>query len=366
MFVCLLSWPLLLAALFAPSAAMAAVLADDRADALYHYYDGGGVEVQGPAVLVRKGDNANVSGFAHYYIDNVTSASVDVLSYASPYTEQRNEFGLGIDYLNEDTTLTFAYSNSEESDYSANTFNLAFSQEMLSGMTTLNMSVSRGFNEVRDNTNPTFEETADVWKWRMGVGQVFTKKFVMNFDFEVIHSQGFLNNPYRKVRIDGNFVAPEVYPDKRNSLALAARGMYYLGKRSSTRFEARYFNDDWEVNALNLEGGYTHYYTPKLLAEYRGRFYTQNKAFHYSDNFDSVQRFMARDKELSTFSSVSVGYKLTYEIWKRSDRLLKQGDISFAYNLFYFDYEDFTDPTNNNEPYSFHANVAQILFSLRY
>lgn len=40
------------ATLFAP--AHAGVLPDDRADVLYHRYDGGGVTIHGPSVLVRK------------------------------------------------------------------------------------------------------------------------------------------------------------------------------------------------------------------------------------------------------------------------------------------------------------------------
>ncbi|MDH3515166.1 MAG: hypothetical protein OEM83_09910, partial [Gammaproteobacteria bacterium] len=36
------------------TAGFAAVLPEQRVDAMYHYYDGGGVRVTGPALLVRK------------------------------------------------------------------------------------------------------------------------------------------------------------------------------------------------------------------------------------------------------------------------------------------------------------------------
>ena len=42
------------AALALPLASSAGVLPDDRADALYHRYEGGGVTIHGPSVLVRK------------------------------------------------------------------------------------------------------------------------------------------------------------------------------------------------------------------------------------------------------------------------------------------------------------------------
>ena len=76
-----------LALLFAVSHAHAGVLAEDRADVLYHLYDGGGVEIDGPSVLVRKQVGKSVSLVGNYYVDMVSSASIDVITTASPYTE---------------------------------------------------------------------------------------------------------------------------------------------------------------------------------------------------------------------------------------------------------------------------------------
>ena len=67
----------------------AAVLPEDRADLMYHSYDGGGVKVDGPSLLVRKSYENKLSVWANYYIDMISSASIDVLSTASPYNEER-------------------------------------------------------------------------------------------------------------------------------------------------------------------------------------------------------------------------------------------------------------------------------------
>jgi hypothetical protein len=50
--------------LCAGTAAQAGVLPEDRADILYHRYDGGGVTIDGPSVLVRKkfADKVSVAG----------------------------------------------------------------------------------------------------------------------------------------------------------------------------------------------------------------------------------------------------------------------------------------------------------------
>ena len=45
---------LVLVLFFLPAASIAGVLADDRADMLFHRYEGGGVTIQGPSLLVRK------------------------------------------------------------------------------------------------------------------------------------------------------------------------------------------------------------------------------------------------------------------------------------------------------------------------
>ena len=52
-------------------AGFAGVLPDDRSDILYHLYEGGGVEIDGPSVLVRKSVAKSVSLSANYYVDMV-------------------------------------------------------------------------------------------------------------------------------------------------------------------------------------------------------------------------------------------------------------------------------------------------------
>ena len=62
--------------------AIAATLPVDNVDVLYHRYDGGGMVIDGPSVLVRKGIGSSVSFSGQYYVDSVSAASVDVLATA--------------------------------------------------------------------------------------------------------------------------------------------------------------------------------------------------------------------------------------------------------------------------------------------
>ena len=63
-------------ALLAVSNAQAGVLPEDRADVLYHLYDGGGVSIDGPSILVRKQVGKSLSFVSNYYVDYVSSASI--------------------------------------------------------------------------------------------------------------------------------------------------------------------------------------------------------------------------------------------------------------------------------------------------
>ena len=114
----------------------AAVLPADRADALYHSYDGGGVQVQGPSILVRKQVGQSVSVSANYYVDNISSASIDVMATASPYKESRTQKSVGVDYLHDRTTMSVNYINSEEHDYLAKTASFTLNQDMFGDLTT--------------------------------------------------------------------------------------------------------------------------------------------------------------------------------------------------------------------------------------
>lgn len=137
--------------LCAGTAAQAGVLPEDRADILYHRYDGGGVTIDGPSVLVRKKFADKVSVAANYYVDMVSSASIDVVTTASPYEEKRVQKSLSLDYLRNKTTYSVGYIDSTESDYVAKTAFLGISQDMFGDLTTISIGFKRGSNDVFRN-----------------------------------------------------------------------------------------------------------------------------------------------------------------------------------------------------------------------
>jgi len=364
----------LLALLFFALGVEAAVLPEERVDLLYHRYEGGGVTVDGPSVLVRKNIGDSVSVGANYYTDSVTSASIDVKVRASEYTEQRDEYSVNVDYLRQKTTMSAGYTKSDESDYTAETYSLGISQDMFGDLTTVSMGMAYGDNTVEDNTNSDFSKGVEVRSYRIGISQILTKSMIMAFAFETISDEGFLNNPYREVRFlnpDGSVGwQKEVYPRTRTSNAAALRGSYYLPQRAAVHAGVRYFEDNWGIKAMTYELGYTQPYAESWIFEARFRYHDQDKADFYDDLFPfrDAQNYLARDKELSEFTSTTLGAGASYE-FGRSWSAIERGSLNAQFDWIYFDYNDFRDLTKagavGDEPlYDFDALVTRLFLSI--
>ena len=352
-----------------------AVLPEERVDLLYHSYDGGGAEIDGPSVLVRKNLGNSVSVGLNHYVDNVTSASIDVVTTASEYTEERRENAVFFDYLREKTTISLGITRSRESDFDADTTALGISQDMFGDLTTLSIGFALGDNVVGQNGNDEFEEEAEVRSYRVGISQILTRDFVMAFTYETITDQGFLNNPYRSVRYRDSTVAagysfqPEVYPDTRASSAIAVRGNYFLAQRSAIHAGVRLYEDNWGIDATTWELGYVYPYEEDWIFEARFRYHEQSEAEFYSDlfPFEDAQNFLARDKELSRFTSTTVGVTASYE-FGRAWSFIDRGSLNVELDWIRFDYDNFRDLTKEgdvgDEPlYSFNARVTRIYAS---
>ena len=227
---------------------------------MYHGYDGGGLQVVGPSVLVRKGFRDTVSVWSNYYVDMITSASIDVMATASEYEEERDEKSIGVDYLHGKTFMGLSYTNSEEDDYSANSVRFGISQDFFGDLTTLGISYGRGWDTVYRNGDPNFEEDTTRQGYRVDLSQIITKNMIVNLNYEGVSDEGFLNNPYRQVRyLDVNSARgyeyePEIYPRTKTSSATAIRALYYLPYRASAKAEYRYYTDTWGVDAQPAPG----------------------------------------------------------------------------------------------------------------
>jgi hypothetical protein len=363
-------------ALVAGSAAQAAVLPDDRADAMYHRYDGGGVTIDGPSLLLRKKFAEKYSVSANYYMDMVSSASIDVMTTASPYKEERTQGNLAFDMLQGKTQYSVSYTLSDESDYTANTATFDVSQDMFGDLTTVSFGFSQGWDQVRKNGDNAFEETVDRRNYRFSLQQILTPRLMAGLNYEVITDEGFLNNPYRSVRyLDdtsarGYSYQPELYPHTRTSNAIAINARYYLPYRAAVHGEYRYYTDTWGIDANTVSIGYTHPWGKRWIFEAGYRWYDQSAADFYSDLFPraDAQNFLARDKELSTFTSQMFSLGATYELPSLGWERIRRSTVNLFYDRINYQYDDFRDITTGGAPgteelYGFDADVFRLFIS---
>lgn len=370
---------LALAAMGCSLSLLAAVLPEDRFDALYHSYDGGGVQINGPSLLARTGIGDSTSVSANYYVDSITSASIDVVTSASRYNEERTERSLGVDYLRDNVTMSLGYTRSEENDYLANTASFSISQDMFGDLTTVSMGYSRGWDTVGKRGQDDFAEDVTRQNYRLGLAQILTKSLILNLGLETVTDEGFLNNPYRSVRyLDagsalGYSFEPEVYPRTHDSNAFSVKALYYLPYRASLSAEYRYFSDSWGIRADTYEIGYTHPTEKSWIFDLKYRLYSQNHADFYSDLFprQQAQNFLARDKELSTFASTSFGFGATYALAPGTCACIDKGSLTLSYDRIHFSYDDFRNIPAGGLPgeepfYDFTADVVQLYLSVWY
>jgi hypothetical protein len=332
-------------------------LPEDRADAMYHRWDGGGTTADGPALLVRKSLMDRFSLSAFYYLDMVSNASIDVVTYASPYKENRNEYGVGFDYSLRNGLLSLSATSSREPDYQADAFNVDIQQESFGGMTTTSIGFSRGSDKVGRKDLGFFDE-ARHWRYRAGVTQILTRRYQASLNAEVITDDGYLGNPYRSALVLGARV-PENVPRTRTGRAIGLRISGAEGS-GAVRFDYRYYWDTWDISAHTFDWGFASTFGSRWVGDAHLRYYRQDKALFYSDNAQESRVYVSRNRQLSTFYSVGVGAKLTYN-WMSVPNKYDVRIIG-ALERTRFDYKDFTD-LRTGRPYSFDANLVQLTLS---
>lgn len=377
-FVSLLLWTLSFTGLLVLNTSQAAVLPEDRSDVMYHRYEGDGVTIDGPAVLLRKQIGSQVSVSANYYVDTVSGASIDVRATASPYQEERKETTIGTDFLHEKTLLSVSATNSSENDFEANSVYVGISQDFFGDLSSISLSYSKGWDEVGRRGDESFSEEADRQKFGFAWTQVLTKSLIVGFNAEHISDEGYLNNPYRSIRfIDpdaarGFSFVTETYPNTRSSNAYSINANYYLPYRAALYGDARVYSDSWGIEAHNFRVGYLHPYKGFLLDVFV-RYYAQEAADFYRDIFDRQDQFnfMARDKEMSTYSGLTLGIGLSYEWQFSQTATIKKSSINFEYDYMNFDYEDFRDvtaeaPVGQEPLFGFSASVIKLYGSIWY
>jgi len=376
-----------LAALLLVRATCADVLPDDRADLFYSKYSGGGMDITGESVSVRKKFAENFAVTASEFIDKVSGASIDVLSQASQIKDERRQKSGTIEYMHDKTTYTASFINSVERDYRSDTASFSLKQDMFGDLTTLSLAFANTNDTVGENNGTAFVPIID-WlghaesrSYDIDLSQILTKNLIAGANLNVITDQGYLANPYRSVRFldpqnpKGYSLGSQVYPDTRTSTALQLEAKYYLPYRAAITGSYRYFRDTWYVVGNTFELDYTHPLSNIWILEGRLRYYRQNSAYFYSDLFAYADqyRFEARDQDLAAQDNYTVGAKVTYAFLPNGWKFFKRATATFDVSRITFHYLDFRNIKYYGVPqyqpgdeplYQFNALVLQAYISM--
>jgi Protein of unknown function (DUF3570) len=365
----------------------AGVLPDDRADLFYSKYSGGGMDITGESVLVRKKITEGFALEASYFVDKVSGASIDVLSQASQIKDERKQKTGTIEYVHDKTTYTLSYINSVERDYKSNTTVFSLSQDMFGDLTTLTMGFGHTDDGVGENNGTAFAPIitwlghAQSFDYNVGLSQILTKNLIAGVTVDVDYDNGYLANPYRSIRYldpenaKGYSLASQVYPDTRTSTAVQAQAKYYLPYRAAVTGSYRFFRDTWGIVGNTFEVDYTHPISNIWIFEGRARYYKQNSANFYSDlyAFNGEFNFMARDQNLASSENTTLGAKVTYAFLPDGWKMFKRATATFDISRISFHYLDFRNIKYYGEPqylpgqeplYQFNATVYQIYMSM--
>jgi hypothetical protein len=277
-----------------------------------------------------------------YVADIVSSASVDVVTQASPTRihDTRQQASGGFSHSFGSLAWHAGYVYSHENDYLSNNIATGLDKQLFDKNTTLSLGYALSLDDVGRAHDENFSKPLTVMSASAAWTQIVSPRLITQLTYELNNASGFQSSPYRFVPVRASLdAAPEFWvmetdPDERwrNAVVLAANQA--IGEASSIQGDYRFYHDDWGITSHTLGARYFVHLTPALELRLRERFYTQTAATFYQDNYSSVQKYMTYDRELSPLWSETFGLAAYYLFTPRLEAELKA-------DLFYFSYADF-------------------------
>ncbi|HIG83526.1 MAG TPA: DUF3570 domain-containing protein [Verrucomicrobia bacterium] len=236
-----------------------------------------------------------------------------------------------------DQRLELELSKSEESDYFSSGISINYEKDYNLGNTTL----AFGFNYLDDVVKVPFldDEKKDSYDIFAGVTQLLGKNTVVSADLTLGYAEGYLNDPYKVVQRNEDFViAPgisvpivniyrENRPDSRTRQVLHQETKHYFESLKGTLKAAfRLSNDDYGIFSQTAEVEWRQEVNDKLLISPFYRFYNQNSADFFVKSLNQLNidtpayepngssPNYSADYRLSSLRSTSIGLKINYKV----------------------------------------------------
>jgi hypothetical protein len=284
---------------------------------------------------------------AAYSADIVTGATeavksgpvADVVTSATHFSDVRHEVTAGFAVTRRDTHLAVDYNYGTESDYHSQGFAVTAGTDFFQKNTQIELQYARGFDHVcttnwSASTSPSGRERLDSSKgcftkdptrasrpinldtfqaaWTQAWTPLFATQTVLTGGIQ----NGFLGNPYRGVVIaPSGEDALENHPENRARGAISLRAKYFIKPISAAATAGvRLYRDTWNIFGQTYELEFEKYITPALRFLVHGRYYNQNGALFWSDDYTGGEpvtgprgQYWTGDRELSPLSSYMIG-----------------------------------------------------------
>lgn len=277
------------------------------------YLDNDNNQILTPHTSVQSTVNPSLSLGAHVGVDVVSSASIDVISAATPvgsFIDIRTETGANMAYSFSDWTLNGAGRFSTEDDFRSVSGTLGISRDLAQKNTTAALSYSFTESDVGRVGDDTFNEDLDSHVVNASLTQVINQKTLAQIAVYAAVFVGFQSSPYRMVRFNNGAAAPEQVPDDRQRYAGVLRVKHALSSSSFLGADYRFYFDTWGLQSHMAEISFSQQPNKSFKWRLRNRIYRQSGADFYADTYAAPQKFMSSDREHSPFISDTLGGKI--------------------------------------------------------
>jgi len=151
----------------------------------------------------------------------------------------------------------------------------------------------------------------------LGVTQVLSRRALMQFNYTLNLSSGYLNDPYKVVSLVDSSGTPvdalfEKRPDHRSGNALFGKFVYHL-PRDVVHLSYRYYWDDWGIRSHTADLSYRMALWEGAYLQPHLRYYRQSQAdFYHTALLDTASRpdYASADYRLAEMQSTTAGLKL--------------------------------------------------------
>ena len=256
------------------------------------------------------GPNATVG--AHLLVDSISSASVDVVSAATPaFNENRYEAGGRASLRRGANELGLGYIRSVENDWASHALSASVARDLADKNTRLELGLAYVKNAVGRSADEGFHRRLDSYQGALSVTQLLDARSLVTLGYTLQRNDGFQSSPYRYVvTSDRQLARAETHPGTRMRHALAVSGQRHVLDASSLVLDYRLYRDDWGILSHTAGVGLMTAFGEHADLRVRARVYRQGAADFWRREYAQPMRYMSVDRELSTFWDALVGVKL--------------------------------------------------------